>query len=146
MSGYLADTNVISEAMKKAPDARAMAWLDAHQDKLSISAITIEELRFGEYLMPKGKRRRKLHELIDGIVALYGDRTLPFDAKAAEFCAAFHELAISCGRTPTIEDLMIAAIANSAHCTLATRNVRDFDYLPIPVVNPFEPSGPPASS
>lgn len=52
--------------------------------------------------------------------------------------AAFHELAISPGRTPTIEDLMTAAIAQTNNLTVATHNVGDFEYLGVPVFNPYE--------
>lgn len=136
-AGYLVDTNVVSEVCKKTPHTKVMEWLESHE-RLNISVITIEEMRFGEYMMPKGKRRNKLHELIDSLVDMYSGSTLVFDACAAEQCAAFHECAIASGRTPTIEDMMIAAIAKVNGLTLVTRNVRDFEYLDIAVVNPFE--------
>ncbi len=135
--GYLVDTNVVSEVCKKLPNPNVMDWLDSHEN-LAISVITIEEMRFGELMMPKGKKRNKLHELIDSLVEHYVDSTLTFDTRAAKQCAVFHENAIASGRTPTIEDMMIAAIAKVNGLTLVTRNVRDFEYLDVEVVNPFE--------
>lgn len=134
---YLVDTNVISEVMKPHPNAKVAEWLMRFQDELYLSSITIEEMRFGEMMMPAGKRRNKLSSMIDKIVDSYSSRTLPFDAKCAKPCAQLHALAISCGRTPTIEDLMIASIALTNNCTLATRNMRDFDYMDMEVLNPF---------
>lgn len=136
-AGYLVDTNVVSEVCKKSPDANVIKWLDSHEN-LSISVITIEEMRFGEFMMPKGKKRNKLHELIDSLAEHYSDSTLVFDTRATEQCAVFHENAIASGRTPTIEDMMIAAIAKVNGLVLVTRNVRDFEYLDIEVVDPFE--------
>lgn len=135
--GYLVDTNVVSEVCKKLPNPNVMDWLDSHEN-LAISVITIEEMRFGELMMPKGKKRNKLHELIDSLVEHYVDSTLTFDTRAAEQCAVFHENAIASGRTPTIEDMMIAAIAKVNGLALVTRNVRDFEYLDVEVVDPFE--------
>ena len=136
---YLIDTNVISEVCKKEPNSAVLEWLNNHDGGLYLSSITIEELRFGELMMPRGKKRDALHRIIDGLVENYIGRVLSFDSDAAEVCAAFHEQAISSGRTPTIEDLMIAAIANTNDLVITTRNVRDFEYLGIEIENPFEP-------
>ena len=135
---YLVDTNIVSEACKKEPASHVVDWLSTNTSGLYLSVVTIEEMRFGELMMPKGKRRSKLSEMIDGLVAAYAGKILCFDIAAAEKCAEFHELAISSGRTPTIEDLMIAAIAQVNRLTVATRNVRDFEYLGVSVLNPYE--------
>ncbi len=135
---YVVDTNIISELLKRQPDARVMKWLDTHADELLLSSVTVEELRFGQLLLDEGKKSRALAQGIDALVRGYASRILPFDTAAAEQCARYYEQAISCGRTPTIEDLMIAAICTCGRHTLATRNVRDFSYLGLPVVNPFE--------
>ena len=137
--GYLIDTNVISELCKKRPNAAVLLWLTDHDEGLYLSAITIEELRFGELMMPKGKKREALHHIIDNLVENYEGRVLSFDNIAAEACTVFHERAIAVGRTPTIEGLMIAAIASTNDLVLTTRNVRDFEYLDIEIENPFGP-------
>lgn len=135
---YLVDTNVISESIKPSPNSAAIEWLNANSRSLYLSTITIEELRFGELMMPKGKKRKALSSWIDSLEHSFSQSILDFDIKAANTCAQFHEIAISHGRTPTIEDLMIASIAQVNHMTIATRNVKDFDYLNIKVLNPFE--------
>lgn len=135
---YLVDTNVISEIAKKDPDAKALAWITEHDSELFLSSITIEEMRFGALALPKGKRRTQLQNTVDEIVATYESRIWVFDAAAAECCAEYHVSAISIGRTPTIEDLMIAAIATCHGATVVTRNIRDFDYLGVDTLNPFQ--------
>lgn len=135
---YLLDTNVVSEFCKKEPLPAVLLWLEEQSDNLFLSVISIEELKFGECMMPKGKRRNMLKEIIDNIIDSYSAKTLSFDANAAIICAEFHEISVSSGRSPHIEDLMIAAIAKAKNMTVATRNVKDFEYLPIQVFNPFK--------
>ena len=135
---YLVDTNIVSELAKKKPNASVIAWMQDHESEMCLSVITIEEMRFGALNLPEGKRQDMLNATIDAIVEQYGERVWPLDVAAAEQCAAYHVKAIDVGRTPTIEDLMIAAICTCHDATLATRNVKDFDYLGVPVVNPFD--------
>ncbi|WP_285813471.1 type II toxin-antitoxin system VapC family toxin [Adlercreutzia murintestinalis] len=135
---YVVDTNIVSETMKAAPNERVLGWLEKNECDAFLTAITIEELRFGELMMPSGKKRAALHEWIDAMLSSYVSKMLVFDPQAAEWCARFHQQAIAAGRTPTIEDMMIAGIAQANNCALATRNVRDFDFLDLPIVNPFE--------
>ena len=130
---YIADTNVISELVKKEPSPNVLGWCESHEDELALT-----EMHFGALMLPEGKRRTKLLETIAQIIDVYESRTFSFDARAALECARLHRKAIAAGRTPTIEDLMNAAICICQDATLATRNVRDFDYLGIRLVNPFE--------
>ena len=59
----LLDTNVVSEPLRPAPDARVTAWIDAQTlETLFLSAITVAELRAGLALLPAGKRRSGLQE------------------------------------------------------------------------------------
>ena len=135
---YIADTNVISELVKKEPSPNVLGWCESHEDELALTVVTIEEMHFGALMLPEGKRRTKLLETIAQIIDVYESRTFSFDARAALESARLHRKASAAGRTPPIEDLMIAAICICQDATLATRNVRDFDYLGIRLVNPFE--------
>ena len=51
--------------------------------------------------------------------------------------AALREHAHRLGRGLSVEDGMIAAICATHNARLATRNVSDFDFLPVPLVNPW---------
>lgn len=135
---YVVDTNIVSELVKREPNASVLKWMEDHSSFLYLTAITIEEMRFGALMLPEGKRRAKLLETIDRIVDIYGSRTFSFDVRAVEECACLHRLAIKLGRTPSIENLMIAAICLCHDAVLVTRNVKDFDYLGIELINPFE--------
>lgn len=135
---YVVDTNVISEAMKAKPNPSVLSWMEQNSSSLFLTSITIEELRFGQLMMPEGKRRAVLKSWIDSLLVDFERNILDFEATSAEICAAFHDKAISIGRTPTIEDLMIASIAKTNGCAVVTCNTKDFDYLDIKLVNPFK--------
>lgn len=138
---YLADTNVVSELMKPAPADAVIDWFQDNEGQVCISAVTVEELYFGLFLLPDGKRKERLKAAITGIVMDCSDKTLAFDAFSAYLCAELQAKAKSMGHVATIEDLMIASIALRNDAVLATRNTRDFDYLGIDCVNPFEARG-----
>lgn len=138
MAGYLVDTNVVSELMKLEPNSAVLRWFERHDDGWNISSITVDELRYGVLAMPSGKRRDTYRAYVDRLVADYADDILPFDATAAERCAEFRWQAKSAGFNPGVQDMMIAAIADSRGKVLVTRNVKDFEFLDVAVENPFE--------
>ena len=137
---YVADTNVVSELMKKEPSVEVVDWFFDHEGDVYLTSVTIKELYFGMLRLPEGKRRRRLEETIGAIALDCSDKIFSFDAFSGYLCARLHELALASGRTPTIEDLMIAAICQRNSAVLATRNIKDFDYLGIEAANPFEPA------
>jgi hypothetical protein len=62
---------------------------------------------------------------------------LQFDYAAAEETASLMGVRHRTGRMGELRDKMIAGIALAQRAMLATRNVRHFDDLSIPVVNPW---------
>lgn len=80
------DTNVVSEALRAAPDRKVIAWLDAQPiETLFLPAISYAELMLGVRQLPLGKRRTAIAESLDRVLSeLFGDRTLPFDLAAAK--------------------------------------------------------------
>lgn len=137
---YVADTNVVSELMRPDPSDHVIDWFQDHEGDVYLTAVTIKELYFGMLRLPDEKRKQRLREAITGIAMDCADKTLALDAYSGFLCAELHAEALAAGRVPTIEDLMIGAIAKRNDCVLATRNTKDFDYLSIDVVNPFEPT------
>ena len=77
----LLDTNVISEPMRREPEARVLAWLDRQpSETLFLSAITVAEIRKGIALLPAGKRQTLLAERLDKLLLpMFHGRILPFD-------------------------------------------------------------------
>lgn len=134
----LLDTNVISEAMKPAPDDTVRAWLDEQAaETLYLSSVTIAELLYGIGALPAGKRKDRLTEALDGVMELFADRVLPFDIAAARRYADLAVKARAAGKGFPTPDGYIAAIAASQGFTVATRDTSAFDAAGVAVINPW---------
>ena len=131
----LVDTNVWSELTKPNPNPRVRDFLIENDDQLWLSVVVIAEIRRG-LEMPKAHHRRDgLLGWLSGLEASYITRILDFDADMAHLFGAL--LARRTGEA-TLLDLQIAAQAMARDCPLATRNVRDFAWTGVQVVNPWE--------
>jgi toxin FitB len=131
----LVDTNAWSELTKPAPDSRVTKFLVENDADLWLSVIVIAEIRRG-LEMPKATQRRPV--LLTWLQALetdYSARILPFDADMAHMFGAL--LARRQGEGVLL-DLQVAAQALARDATVATRNVRDFEWTGVRLVNPWE--------
>lgn len=136
----LLDSNVVSELMLKAPNANVLAWVD-RQPRISLwlASVTVLELRFGIERLPVGERRNMLNDAFDRLLQiLVGGRIAPLDYDAAVETAILSASRMAIGRPMEQRDAMIAGIALSLNATIATRNVRHFQDLACPIVNPWD--------
>ena len=80
------DTNVLSETLRPAPDARVLAWLASRsRPELFTTAVTRGELLYGVCLLPEGQRRASLLEAIHAIFDRdLAGQVLSFDGAAAD--------------------------------------------------------------
>lgn len=133
------DTNVISALMQQQPDPQVVAWLDDQPaESIWVSSITVFEARFGIDLLASGKRKEILKERFDQLLQEdLENRVLLFDVNAAEQAAQLAAQRKERGRPVDMRDTFIAGIALARRATLATRNIKHFDDLLIPVVNPW---------
>lgn len=134
------DTNVLSALMRTVPDAAVVAWLDRQApESMWITSITVFESRLGLALLPAGRRRRALEAALAEVLATeLENRVLGFDEAAAAQAALLAADRQRRGRAGDLRDTMIAGIALTRRATLATRNLRHFEDLVVPVVNPWE--------
>jgi hypothetical protein len=133
------DTNVISEAIKPMPHPEVRAWLnDQAVETLYISSVTLAELLFGIGALPKGKRKDMLTEILEGLVAMFRDRVLPFDADAARCYAELAIKAKSVGLGFPTPDGYIAAIAASKGFIVASRDIGPYNAAGVSIINPWE--------
>ncbi len=133
------DTNVLSALMRRIPDERVIDWLD-QQPRMSVwtTSVTILEVRFGLQTMPVGKRRARLMEAFETVLAdKIGRRIAPFDTAAAEQASDLMAVRYKKGRPGELRDTMIAGIVLACHATLATRNTAHFGDLSVPVIDPW---------
>jgi len=132
------DTNVLSALMQQQPDAQVVAWLDEQPaESVWLNSITLFEARYGLALLASGQPRSLLQERFEALLQDdLQNRVLPFDANAALQAAQLAADRKARGCPVDMRDTFIAGIARARRATLATRNVRHFDDLSVPVVNP----------
>lgn len=134
------DTNVLSALMRAAPDVPVVNWLDRQPpESVWITSVTLFEARFGLNLLPKGRRRQLLESAFEHLLEDdLENRVLDFDSAAAVAAAILAAARQKLGRPVDVRDTQIAGIALARHATLATRNVRHFRDLKVPVVDPWQ--------
>ncbi len=132
------DTNVVSEAMKPDPCPAVQNWLnDQVAETLYLSSVTLAELLFGIGTLPDGRRKEVLSQAVDGLMALFRDRVLPFDSDAARHYAELAVTARVAGRGFPTPDGYIAAIAASRGFMVASRDTAPYEAARVPVINPW---------
>ncbi|PWB93693.1 type II toxin-antitoxin system VapC family toxin [Methylosinus sporium] len=132
---YLLDTNVVSELRRARPHGGVIAWLESVADHdLYLSAVTIGEIQAGIEITRArdAERAAAIEAWLEQVAATYN--VLAMDAPA------FRQWARLMHRKPDglIEDAMIAATAIVHGLTVVTRDMRDFEALGAPTLNPFE--------
>ena len=61
MSGFLLDTNIVSELVRPQPDARVTHWMDSTDEELLfLSVLTLGEIRKGITTLADPARKTRL--------------------------------------------------------------------------------------
>jgi toxin FitB len=130
------DTNVISELRKKPDnqDPKVCAWSqNLPAGAFYLTTLTIMEIERGT-LMEEAKKSPQgpvLRTWFNALRVAYAGRVLPFNEGAAIRAAQ-----LAGGNRPSV-DLMIAAIALEFGYAVATRNVADFNFSGLAVIDPW---------
>lgn len=139
-SGYLLDTNVISELMKARPARSVADWIVSTPEELMhLSVITIGEIRKGIDLLDENEPKRgTLQSWLDHDLRVrFAGRLLSFDEWVAERWGQIEALAKRQRVTlPTI-DAQLAATALHHGLTFVTRNTADVRLTGVPLFNPW---------
>ena len=133
---YLIDTVVLSELRKPQRDARLTAWVARQRTTdLFISVVTIGEIERGiaRQRATDPDFAAALAAWLDRVLALYGERVVPFDLQIAR---RWGQLSAALGNDSA--DLMISATALEHGLTVVTRNVSDFEPTGVATLNPFD--------
>ncbi len=141
MSGFLLDTNCISEIVRIRPEPRVLAWIgDADENLLYLSVLTFGEIRKGVAMLPQGKRRSGLETWLEvELQARFSGRILPIDQPVADRWGLLAANAKTKGKALSLIDGLLAATAIHHNLTVVSRNVNDFAPAQVPVVNPWQP-------
>jgi toxin FitB len=133
----LVDTNVWSEQTKLDCNPAVDAWLVANDAELALSTLVIAEIRYGIALLKSETKRVALEAWVDGLESRYWSQTLDFDKASARHFGRIAASREAKARDPQVIDMQLAAQAAAYGATIATRNVRDFAWTGVKVVNPW---------
>ena len=136
MTGYLLDSNVVSEAIKPRPDPLVLSFLKTEAD-MWLSAVVLHELEFGILRLDPGRRRDHLRSRLESYLIQYAHRLLPVGDVEAVAAASLRAEAQRGGRVLHVADALIAGTARAYGLTVVTRNVGDFEAIDVDVVNPW---------
>ena len=133
MTGYLLDTNVVSETTKRTPNVGVLDWLRKSEPSF-MSVLTIGELRRG-VLAQRLRNQSNADRLSAWLEQLeYEYRDFILDVGTAVIA---RWAALGSGRTLPVVDSLIAATAVTHDLTVVTRNTQDFIGLGVKTLNPF---------
>jgi len=140
MSGFLLDTNCISELVRPNPEPRVMEWMDAADEALLyLSVLTFGEIRKGIAGLAQGKRRTHLETWLEvDLQARFSGRILAIDFIIADRWGLLAAESRRKGKTLSVIGGMLAATALHHNLTVVSRNGRDFTAAEVQVLNPWE--------
>jgi predicted nucleic acid-binding protein len=139
LSGFLLDTNVISELAKGArSNQRVVAWaLAADEMTFHLSVFTMGEIRKGIEKVASPSKKAEFEAFIAATAHRFAGRIVSFDAAVADRWGRLVGRCELTGVKPPAVDSMIAAIAIEHGFTLVTRNVQDFTFAEVALLNPW---------
>ncbi len=132
---YLVDANVLSEPTRPTSSPLVVEWLRRNESEIAVDPIILGEIRFGIYLLPAGKRRRRLERWFAAGVG--NILCLPWEAASGLRWAKLLADLRAAGRAMPIKDSMIATTALVHGLTMVTRNGRDFAPAGVRILDPF---------
>lgn len=139
MTGWLLDTNILSELRRPKPERKVVAFIAAQPlDLLYVSSATFAEIRFGIEVVPDPSRRAGLNDwLTHKVRPMFEQRVLAITEDVMFRWRLMVEDGRKAGHTFSQPDLIIAATAFHHGLTVVTRDVTDYARAHVPVFNPW---------
>jgi len=139
VTGWLLDTNVLSELRRARPEPRVVRFVAAQPlERLFVSAVTLAELRFGIELLPDAGRRAELGDwLTHKVRPMFAQRVLPVSEDILLKWRLLVEEGRKVGHTFSQPDLFIAATALQHDLTVVTRDTSDYAKARVALLNPW---------
>ena len=147
MTGWLLDTNVLSELRRPKPNRKVVAFIAARPLELFyVSAVTLAEIRFGIEVVTDATKRAELNDwLAHKVRPMFEQRVLSVTEEIMFKWRLLVEDGRKAGYTFSQPDLIIAATALHHGLTVVTRDVSDYERVRAPVFNPWVDPLPSAS-
>lgn len=144
MSGWLLDTNVLSELRRLKPERKVVKFIAAQPlDALFVSIVTLAEIRFGIERVPDPTRRGELADwMTHKVRPMFEGRILPVDEDVMFKWRLLVEDGRKAGHTFSQPDLIIAATGLHFGLVVVTRDVADYERAGAPVFNPWKRAQP----
>ena len=139
MTGWLLDTDIISEINKKRPERRVVRFITAQPlEELYLSTITLAEIRYGIEKAEDLVRRADLTAWLDQrLRPMFEDRILPVSEDVILRWKIMVKEGQKVGHTFSQPDLFIAATAAHHQLTVVTGNSRRFERTGVSIFNPW---------
>ena len=139
MSGFLLDTNIISELVKPRPEASVTAWIEGTDESLLyLSVLTLGEIRRGIAALSKSRRRAALEAWLNrDLRARFEGRILVIDEEVADRWGLLSAAARNNGIALQVIDGLLAATALEHNLTLVTRDTGQIPSMGVAVFNPW---------
>lgn len=139
MTGWLLDTNVLSELRRPRPEAKVVDFIASQSlDLLFVSTVTLAEIRFGIEMVTDPTRRLDLNEwLTHRVRPMFEGRTLPVGEDVMFKWRLLVEDGRKAGHTFSQPDLIIAATGLHHGLIVVTRDTGDYARARVPVFNPW---------
>ena len=140
MTGWLLDTNILSELRRPRPERKVVAFIAAQPlDVMYISAVTLAELRFGIELVTDANRRAELNDwLTHKVRPMFDERILQVTEDIMFKWRLLVEDGRKAGHTFSQPDLIIAATGLHHGLTVVTRDTGDYAKARVSLFNPWE--------
>lgn len=123
MSGYLLDTNIISDIIRNPSGAAARRIEGAGAKEICTSIIVAAELRYGCAKKGSAKLLARVESVLETIPVL------PLDVPADTDYGGIRAELEAAGQPIGHNDLLIAAHAYALRLTLVTDNIREFGRI-----------------
>jgi len=142
VTGWLLDTNVLSELRKPRPDRRVVAFITAQPlESLYVSVVTFAEIRFGIEMVADPAKRAELNEWLDAkLRPMFAHRVLPITEDVVVKWRLLVEEGRKHGHTFSQPDLFIAAIALLHGLIVVSRDVKEYEQARAEVHDPWRRS------
>jgi predicted nucleic acid-binding protein len=144
VTGWLLDTNVISELRRPKPEAKVVAFVRGQPlEALYISVVTLAEIRFGIELLAEATRRSELNDwLAHKVRPMFEQRVLPVSEDIMFKWRLLVEQGRKTGHTFSQPDLIIAASAQHPGLTVVSRDTQEYEKARVELFNPWIASPP----
>ncbi|MBC5809853.1 MAG: type II toxin-antitoxin system VapC family toxin [Candidatus Eremiobacteraeota bacterium] len=140
MSGFLLDTNLVSELSRDVRKANpgVLSWVETADEKaMFLSVITLGEIRKGIQKVSDAKRRASLEKFLASLAQRFEDRLLVLDRDVLDCWGRVCGSLERGGVRVAVIDSLIGATALNHNLTVVSRDVAGFHQMGLSPLNPW---------